>query len=511
VNALWRPIPLPIKIPWESPLTTAVGLALTIAIGLALAFLPLQLALILVLGTAVGLVMLIEPLLGLALTLLAGPFGALESIVLGGTSFDSGQLLLLISLTIWLAHRVARREIRLPQVSRLVLIPLLAFLAAAGLSLLNANSPIDGIKEFAKWVQIGLLAWLVMDAVNTAGPERAKKRLLGVAAAVLLAGLSQALIGIWQFGLRGHGPEHFLVLCRFYRAYGSFEQPNPYAGFLGLTLPLAIGLGIGVLGRWATEQATNGARWRKSLKQLALNPVLWLAGVAATVLGTALLMSWSRGGWLGAAAGATAMLFFLPRKRWQGAVLVLALLAAGLLALQMGLVPASIAGRLTDFGDYVKFQDVRGVAITPGNYAVMERLAHWQAALNMANAHPWLGVGFGNYEAAYANYSLINWPYALGHAHNYYLNLLAETGILGLLSYLGFWAAVLWLTIRTLGRLAYPQRGLVLGLMGIWVHLSVHHLVDKLYVNNIYLHLGVLLGILLILNQASKTYDRTHR
>ena len=33
-----------------------------------------------------------------------------------------------------------------------------------------------------------------------------------VLAMLLLAGLSQAIIGIWQFGLRGDGPEHFEIL-----------------------------------------------------------------------------------------------------------------------------------------------------------------------------------------------------------------------------------------------------------------------------------------------------------
>jgi O-antigen ligase len=149
------------------------------------------------------------------------------------------------------------------------------------------------------------------------------------------------------------------------------------------------------------------------------------------------------------------------------------------------------------------------VAITPDNFAVMERMAHWQAALNMSNAHPWLGVGLGNYEAAYSQYALINWPNPLGHAHNYYLNLLAEIGVLGLLAYLLFWAAVIWVTGRSIRRSSYPQRGIALGLMGAWVHLAVHHMVDNLYVNNIYLHLGVLLGLLLLLNGQSKNYDRT--
>ena len=41
------------------------------------------------------------------------------------------------------------------------------------------------------------------------------------------------------------------------------------------------------------------------------------------------------------------------------------------------------------------------------------------------------------------------------------------------------------------------RRGLALGLLGAWTHLSVHQLVDSLYVNNIHLALAVLLGLLL--------------
>ncbi len=43
------------------------------------------------------------------------------------------------------------------------------------------------------------------------------------------------------------------------------------------------------------------------------------------------------------------------------------------------------------------------------------------------------------------------------------------------------------------------RRGLALGLLGTWTHLSVHQVVDNLYVNNIHLALAVLLGLLVYL------------
>ncbi len=486
MRSVWEPFPLPFRLDRQSPLARVGWLFVALAVGTAITILPLSYAGLIVLATAVVVATLIEPLVGLGVALLAGPFGALESVILGGTSFDTGQLVLTFTLVAWLARCVARREIQLPTVNRSVALAFVAFIGVGSLSLLQAPSLTSGLKELLKWVQIALVAWFAADAAGR------RSRIGWVVAAVILAGVCQALIGIWQFGLRGHGPEHFALTIGFrgrileaYRAYGTFEQPNPYGGFLGLILPLALGWGIGQWASWVSGR-------RPSIAALTLP---WLA---AGLLGAALLASWSRGAWLGAAAAIGTMLLLLPRRRLTGAVLALAVIAVTWVAIQSGLLPGSIVDRLTGFTDYVQFQDVRGVDITSANYAVIERMAHWQAAINMADKHPWLGVGLGNYEAAYADYALINWPYPLGHAHNIYLNLLAETGVLGLATYLAFWLSIMVLTARILGHAPYPQRGLALGLMGAWVHLSVHQLVDKLYVNNIYLHLGALLGLLLL-------------
>ena len=66
------------------------------------------------------------------------------------------------------------------------------------------------------------------------------------------------------------------------------------------------------------------------------------------------------------------------------------------------MLPRSIVLRLTTAAtDLITVSDVRGVEITPTNYAVIERLAHWQAAMNMAEHAPLFGVGLGNYEVVY--------------------------------------------------------------------------------------------------------------
>jgi O-antigen ligase len=126
-------------------------------------------------------------------------------------------------------------------------------------------------------------------------------------------------------------------------------------------------------------------------------------------------------------------------------------------------------------------------------------MAHWQAALGMWTDHPWLGVGAGNYEAAYASYALPRWPAALGHAHNYYLNIAAEAGVLGLAVYLLLWLAALVGAWRAVRRYSGWSLAASLGILGVVIHLSVHNLFDNLFVHSMYLQLGVLLGLIPIL------------
>ena len=214
------------------------------------------------------------------------------------------------------------------------------------------------------------------------------------------------------------------------------------------------------------------------------------------LLAAALYLSFSRGAWLGALAALLAMGLFLPRRRWVGLALIGALVVAGLMLGGAGLLPASIAERFADVGALVDAPDVRGVKINDANYALIERLAHWQAAARMVEANPWTGVGFSNYQPVYEQYRLLNWSMPLGHAHNIYLNVAAETGLPGLAAYLVLWIAIFAQTIRALRTQRGVWRGLLLGLLGAWVHLSVHHLFDNLYVDNVHLNIGAMIGVL---------------
>jgi O-antigen ligase len=429
--------------------------------------------------------------------LLAGPLGAIESLWIGASLPKSGQLLFIATVGAWLGYGVLRRRINLAHTA--LNLPLALFISAGALSLLGADSLRFGIIEIIKWLELALIMLIVVDIGTTwyrqdrntivVSPLRFGIDIRWIVAALLIAGLSQAIVGIWQFGLRGSGPDHFLILERFYRAFGTFQQPNPYGGFMGITASLAIGVTVGLVVDLFTRR-NKPLTWKYS-------DWLWLlfVGSVAAITSTALIMSWSRGAWLGFAAAMAVLIFFLPRRRLFGLLLLLLLLLTTLVAFQVDLVPATISSRLSSFAADLDIRDVRGVQVTIENFADIERLAHWQSGIDMARDNLFLGVGFGNYEPAYDEYGLLNWPHPLGHAHNYYLNLLAESGGIGLLTYIALWLVILIQAMKLLRTSSWLRRGMALGLLAAWVALSVHHLVDKLYVNNMYLFIGVMLGL----------------
>jgi O-antigen ligase len=451
-----------------------LALGLAGALALSISLLPLTWALLLVAGGIAFVATLVHPQLGVLLIVPAVPFGSLRQWTVGGLNVSLTEALVVLAVSAWLMRMVALRNARV-SIPPLVL-PLTAMVGAFLLSLFASGSLPASLKEIAKWVEVLALFVLVSNEFGRRWNQALVAVILGTGAAV-------ALHGIYQFVFKV-GPEAFVLFERFMRAHGTFEQPNPYAGYLGLTLPLAVGLvGVGVL------RVGGRVRWTW---------LVWAAGCGGLMF-VALIMSWSRGAWLGVAMAIGVMVIALVVHSGRAAVLagVLAvLLGYVLLAGGLARLPQAIVQRFSDLVPYLGVVDVRGLEVTDANFAVLERMAHWQSAVGMWTDRVWLGVGIGNYAAVYPRYALPLWPLPLGHAHNYYLNVAAETGVVGLLVYVWLWVAALLTSWRAVQRSGGWQLGVALGVLGMVVHLSVHNLFDNLYVHGMYLHIAILLGVI---------------
>ncbi|MCA1554610.1 MAG: O-antigen ligase family protein, partial [Chloroflexi bacterium] len=293
-----------------------------------------------------------------------------------------------------------------------------------------------------------------------------------------------------------NGPEPFFVPLGgqiIMRSYGTFEQPNPFAAYLNFALTMIASLLIGLV---FERRASADAHWRG----LVLVALITLPMIAA-----AFFFSLSRGAWLGFALAFVVMSALRSRR----ALLLFALLSlvgVGLLALgSLNVLPPAIAERIADIPTFfgLNLFDPRAVVLTNENFALVDRMAHWFTAWNMFADHPWLGVGIGNYGVVYPSYGLREWPFSLGHAHNFYLNMLAETGALGLLCYVLFVASTIgyaWWTVR---RTHGTGRAIAMGVLGALVAVAAHNFFDNLYVHGMNMQFAILLGILPILKDRS--------
>ncbi len=400
---------------------------------------------------------------------------------------DIGQIASLIFLGAWISSRILLKKRLIQFFWTPLYIPIGIFILSSGISVFSATSLSVWLNEWLKWL---IMLSLIIICLNLAH-RRQWEWLVFI---LVTAGVANALVGLYIF-VGGSGADHLVIRNGFFRAFGTFGQPNPFGGFLGLVTPLALMASY----HWGLQVFS---KWRH-YRNLNLTALLLLVfyGLCSLILLAGIFASWSRGAWLGIIIAVGVILFALPRQFKISFIVVgiSGIILGGLWV--SGTLPDSIINRITSSTEeFLAFDDMRGVDITPLNFAVVERLAHWQAALNMAEHSPIIGVGFGNYEVVYDDFRLINWKEPLGHAHNYYLNIFAETGIIGVSAYLLMWIGIVLLTWKIRQHPDNFARAIGVGLLGTWAYLAFHSLIDNLYVNNVFLHLGILLGLVAILS-----------
>ncbi|HET9224326.1 MAG TPA: O-antigen ligase family protein [Roseiflexaceae bacterium] len=466
-----------------------------LVIGLALVPLPL-LAQALGWGLAVALA-LIDPAFGLFLAVLSVPAQELVHLP-GGLSYT--QAAMLVAVGAWGLRALAHPE------RRIVLGRLLPLWAALLWALLLAASftpysHTEAFKESLRWGE-AFLIWLL--AVNTI---KRPWHIAGLVACLLLAPAANAAIGLFQFA-SGDGPPSFRIAAdsQFVRAYGTIGAPNSFAGYMNMAWPLALALAVGLTWsawrRSTTDQLETRRQGDKETRGRRDSSWFLVLGswFLVLLLVAALVSSFSRGGWVGAAFGLLVMALTLgrPTARWA-----IGIIGAGALLLAIGgagLLPQPIAARLASLTRSVSIFDASTVQVTDENFAVVERMAQLQAGWRMFAAHPLGGVGPGNYNAAYPDFAVIPWYASRGHAHNYYLHMAAEAGALGALAYLALLAGVVYQGLTALRNTnAIFRRSIAVGCCGIIAATAGHNLFENLHVLSMGVQLAAVWGLIVVL------------
>jgi putative inorganic carbon (HCO3(-)) transporter len=295
-------------------------------------------------------------------------------------------------------------------------------------------------------------------------------RHLGVAAACFLAlGLGLAALGLLGTHWAGKWPGLTPMLARIPQPIGGLPgaergiHPNELGGALLLFLPVAVAA-VG-----ARERAAAWQTWASRAAALLLS----------LLLGAVLVLSQSRGAWIGAVAGLGAMLWVRWRRMrgvlaLAGLVLALGLVYAGP---QTAVQAAFASAGLGDAGNLASTINLEG------------RLELWSRALYAIQDFPFTGCGLGTFrrvvQVLYPLF-LIGPDADLGHAHNVFLQVALDLGLPGLVAYLALVGTALWIGWRlaTSGPGAlqppHPHRWLALGIVGALVAFHTYGLTDTI-------------------------------
>lgn len=264
----------------------------------------------------------------------------------------------------------------------LLLGALWAYLVATALSGIGAHHPELVVRETLKVLEYALLfiaAYVCYRIDPDPGPPSAA--LAATAIIVSLTALAQEVLGA-PSGL-------YVGRAIVPRIAGVLEGPNQLAGYYDLLLP--------VIAAWAVTR-------RSALTSAAL--------FLAT---TADVLTFSRSGLIAVAIAAAVLVAINGRTMLAALRPALAGAIAGFLV---------VAG----WGAYAQSANVFRFSVeSPYAGGVGNRGQLWDAALRMWRRHPLLGIGAGNYELELPFYGVLG---VRTHANSWYLQSLAEGGIL---------------------------------------------------------------------------------
>ena len=252
------------------------------------------------------------------------------------------------------------------------------------------------------------------------------------------------------------------------RANGFYGHPMTLGGWLCIFMPLLL---------------------IEFFEKRLLGKYYWLSGIAFCVCSAGLVFNATRGAWLAVAIVCGLLLIYYMLKSKRNVVIG----ALFIILISVVLVNnPRFMHRLDTIDDFTKYQ------------SNTERILIWQSAWNMFKDHPILGVGLGQYTVNYQQKYIL--PQAkepnLGHAHNNFMQMLAENGIVGfagfvtMFGYIIFKNLLAWFKVKNVYALMIVSATVCLLLQGFTEYNVGNSAVIKMY--------WLVLGLLVVLSELYK-------
>ena len=325
------------------------------------------------------------------------------------TTFNVGVVVL---LCLWVAELIHSRQFAWVRSS--IHVPLALYLGWSLISALGSDYKYASFNELGKLLSYALLYLVVISHLRS---KRQINRLL------LVAFCGAFVTGV--YGLLQHlGVDWIEWYPKGPRILSSLGNPTFFAAYLVLMLPVALSLGL----------AVESAEARIGL------------GLLTGLLYLCLLFTYARAGWLGLLVGVmvSGSLLWgfvgLPQLRQARATSRAALLAGILILLTgVGILRSSLS-----------FRERVVSSFQTGESSNVERIMTWQGALGIWRQHPLRGAGLGTFQIHVprhrsAQFYTMGLAVIIDHAHNEFLEIAAETGVIGLALFL--WLAVAYVVV----------------------------------------------------------------
>lgn len=276
---------------------------------------------------------------------------------------------------------------RLEGTGLMVLIMVLIYLIAS----VTSFAPVKSLQIWAVYFAFMIFYFVIINTIKTKKQLFDLLRVFTISAVlVCLYGIAQYIFG-WNVTQAWIDEEMFEDIKM--RIYSTLDNPNVLGEYILLALPLCIAL------MWTAKKAL---------------PRIVYAGFSL-VLALALILTFSRGCWLGIMAAAAVFITFAAGKLWGLALIALPIVPF--------VIPESILNRFTSIGDM-------------SDSSTSYRVSIWMGTLLMLKDFWLSGIGLGS-EAFTQVYPFYSYNLVVAqHPHNLFLHIITESGIIGLLAFL---------------------------------------------------------------------------
>ena len=407
-------------------------------------------------------------LYGLVGLLILAPlaFGAVETWAVSVLEITAAAL-----LTIWAVRQI--RSGLVLAAGNPVFLPMCAFGSLIVLQLVLGTSSYQHAtgSAFLLYAAYGCGCFLITQTLTRTTDIRR------VATALTVSGSGIALFGVLQ-SLSSNGKIYWLRTPRFGGwIYGPYVNHNHYAGLMEMLAPVPLVFAFSKYGHGRSR---------------------WLAAGAAAFMGATIFLSGSRGGMAAYSLQMAVFFWFLFRERTRnGVVLVLTAFLLVALASVAWIGGDEVVERVSTITSHTQ-SDVRSDI----------RFAIDRDSLRMFARRPMFGWGLDTFPDAYPQFRSFYTNQTVNRAHNDYLELLTDTGILGFGVGIWFLVAALRPAVRKARTWSADVNGAValtalVGISGI----LVHSLVDF----NLHVPANALLVYVLCAVAAMDTRFRNHR